>query len=131
VTEKIKQLWIQQARKTHTFETKMDILKRIDNGEGHGEIACSLGLSRSTVSTVVKNKNKIMEYVKSAGSLQSVMVNPKHGVLIYEMERLLKIWLDDQAQKRIPVNQAIISAEAKSLYDELKKRIGESVTYET
>jgi hypothetical protein len=33
--------------------------------------------------------------VKSAGNLQFVMVNPKRGVLIEEMERLLKIWLDD------------------------------------
>jgi hypothetical protein len=45
-----------RVHKTRTFETKMDILKRIDNGEGHGEIARSLGLSRSTVSTVVKNR---------------------------------------------------------------------------
>jgi len=46
-----------RARKTHSFETKLDILKRIDNGEGHGEIARSLGLSRSTVSTIAKNKS--------------------------------------------------------------------------
>jgi hypothetical protein len=98
----------------------MDILKSIDNGEGHGEIARSLGLSRSTVSTVVKTRYKVMECVKSAGNLQSVMVNPKRGVLIEEMERLLKIWLDDEAQKRIPVSQAIISAKAKSLYDDLE-----------
>jgi hypothetical protein len=38
-----------------------------------------------------------MEYVKSAGRLQAAMVSPKRGVLIEEMERLLKIWLDDQA----------------------------------
>jgi hypothetical protein len=46
----------------------MDILKCIDNG-GHVEIACSLGLSCSTVSTIIKNRDKIMEYVKSEGSL--------------------------------------------------------------
>jgi hypothetical protein len=59
------------------------------------------------------------------------MVNPKRGVLIEEMEHLLKIWLDDQAQKSIAVSQAIISTKAKSLYDDLKKRTGESVTDET
>jgi hypothetical protein len=32
----------------------MDILKRIDNEEGHRESARSLGLSRSAVSAVVK-----------------------------------------------------------------------------
>jgi hypothetical protein len=72
-----------------------------------------------------------MEYVKSAGILQSVMENLKRRVLVEEIKRLLKIWLDDQAQKLIPVSQDIISSKAKSLYDDLKKRIGESVRDET
>jgi hypothetical protein len=55
-----------------------------------------------------------MEHVKSAGSLQSIM-NPKQTVLIGEMEHLLKIWLDDQAQRHISVSQTIISAKVKSL----------------
>jgi DNA-binding NarL/FixJ family response regulator len=44
------------AHKTLSFEKKkkkLDILKRTDNGEGHGEIARSLGLSRSTVSILL------------------------------------------------------------------------------
>jgi transcriptional regulator len=80
-----------RAHKTHTFERELDILKCIDNGEGHGEIARSLGLSRSTVSTIAKNRVKIMEHVKSAGSLKSIMVNPKRSVVTEEMEHLLKI----------------------------------------
>jgi hypothetical protein len=48
--------------------------------------------------------------MKSAGSLQYEIVNSKRIVVISEMEHLLKIWLDDQAQKRIPISQAIISA---------------------
>jgi DNA-binding NarL/FixJ family response regulator len=37
----------------------MGILKRFDSGEGHGEIARLLGLSRSTVSTFVKIETKL------------------------------------------------------------------------
>jgi hypothetical protein len=47
-----------------------------------------------------------MEHVRSAGSLKSVMVNPKWSVVTKEIEHSLKIWLDDQAQRRIPVSQA-------------------------
>jgi hypothetical protein len=50
-----------------------------------------------------KKKVKIMEHVKNAGSLQSIMVNQIWSVLIEEMEHLLKIWLDDQTQRRISV----------------------------
>jgi FixJ family two-component response regulator len=88
-----------RAHKTLSFERKLDILKRIDNGEGHGEIARSLGLSRSTVSTIVKNRVKIMEHVKSVGSLKSIIVNPKRSVVTEEMEHVFIIWLDDQAQR--------------------------------
>jgi hypothetical protein len=38
------------------------------------------------MSITVKNIVKIMEHVKSAGSLQSIMVNPERSVLIEEME---------------------------------------------
>jgi hypothetical protein len=53
------------------------------------------------------------------------MVNPQRSVVTEEIEHVLKIWFDDQAQRRIPVSQAIISAKAKSLYYGLKKHMGD------
>jgi hypothetical protein len=64
--------------------------------------------------------------VKSAGSLNSIMVSPKRSVVTEEVEHLLKIWLDDQVHRCIPVSQAIISAKAKRLYYELKKHMRDS-----
>jgi hypothetical protein len=49
----------------------------------------------NSVELNIKNIVTVMEHAKSAGSLQSVMVNPKRTVLIKEVEHLLKIWLDD------------------------------------
>jgi hypothetical protein len=72
----------------------LDILKCIDSGEGHGEIACSLGLSCSTK----QNKRvKIIEHVKSAGTIQSIMENPKQSTVIGEMQHLLKTLVDEEA----------------------------------
>jgi hypothetical protein len=48
-----------------------------------------------------------MENVKSVGSLQSIMMNLKRSVLIEEMEDLLKIRLDDKAQRRILVSRPL------------------------
>jgi hypothetical protein len=104
-----------RAHKTHSFEIKVGILKHTDNRAGHGEIADLLWLPRSKMINYFKNIFKIMENVKSVGSLQSIMMNLKRSVLIEEMEDLLKIRLDDKAQRRILVSQAIISAEDKSL----------------
>jgi hypothetical protein len=58
-----------RSNETRSFETKLDILKHVDNAEGHGGRVRSLGLSRSTMSITGKNVVKIMEHVKSAGSL--------------------------------------------------------------
>jgi hypothetical protein len=91
-----------RAHKTYSFQTKLDILKHYVNREGHGEIARFFGLSCSTMSIAVKNIVKIVEHVKGAGSLQSVLVNPKRSVLIEEMEHLLKIWLDNPKVKHTP-----------------------------
>jgi hypothetical protein len=44
-----------RTHKTHMFEKKLHMLKHIDNGERHGVVARSSGLSRSTVSIIVKN----------------------------------------------------------------------------
>jgi hypothetical protein len=50
-------------------------------------------------------------------------------MVIEEMEHLLRIWVDDQVQRRIPVSQAIISAKAKILkcckvvYEEKKSAV--------
>jgi hypothetical protein len=41
---------------------------------------------------------------ETVGSLKSITVNPKWSVVTEEMEHLLKVWLDDQAQRCIPVS---------------------------
>jgi hypothetical protein len=79
------------------------------------------------VSTTAENRVKIVEQVKSAGTIQAILVNPKRSVVTQQMEHLLRIWLDDQAYRCRPVSQATTSANAKSLecykmpYEEKKK----------
>jgi hypothetical protein len=117
-----------QAHKTHSFERKLDILKRTDNGEGHRE-STFIGAVTFHSKYICKNRVKIVEHVRSASSLQSIVANPKQSVVIEQMEHLLKVWGEggDHAQRRIPVSQAITSAKAKSLkcykviYEETKK----------
>jgi transcriptional regulator len=72
---------IKQVHKTQLFETKLDVLKRTDNGEERGEVVRSLGLSRSTVSTNVENRVKVIEHMKISESLKSIMMNPKRSVM--------------------------------------------------
>ena len=59
------------------------------------DIAHSYKMSRSTTGTILKNKDKIMERVKSA---VLTIISKKRGKVVKEMEKLLIVWMQDQHQ---------------------------------
>ena len=50
---------VKRARKSLSLETKLDILKRNEFGEGSSAISRSLNLPQSTVATVLRNASSI------------------------------------------------------------------------
>ncbi|XP_069824074.1 tigger transposable element-derived protein 1-like [Dendropsophus ebraccatus] len=61
-----------KKRKAITMEVKLDIIKRYDKGERATDIGRSLGLSRSTVATIIKNKDRILEHVRRLGKFEAL-----------------------------------------------------------
>ena len=70
----------------------------IERGEKMIDIARSYNMNRSTIRTIVKNKDKIMEHVKSAVPIMSTIISKKHGKVMEEVEKLLSVWMQDQHQ---------------------------------
>ena len=62
------------------------------------------------VYSILKNKNKIKEYVQNCGNISSKIVSKRHGIVMDEMERSLSSWIDDQHQKDVPLSFSIISS---------------------
>ena len=114
-----------KKRKAVTMEVKLDIIKRSQKGERPTDIGRSLGLSRTTVATIIKDKERIMEHVKGSAPMKSTVITKQRSGLIIEMERLLVIWLEDQNQRRIPVSTMVIQEKAKRVFEVLKKEKGE------
>ncbi|XP_069611020.1 tigger transposable element-derived protein 1-like [Ranitomeya imitator] len=114
-----------KKRKAITMEVKVDIIRRSDKGETPTEIGRSLGLSRSTVATIIKDKDRILEHVKGSAPMKATVITKQRSGLIIEMERLLVLWLEDQNQRRIPVSFMVIQAKAKRLFEALKRQKGE------
>eukprot|EP00069_Balaena_mysticetus_P010247 bmy_06744T0 len=54
------------------------------------DVARSHNKNRSTTSTILKNKNKIMEHVKSAVPMMLTVISKKRGKVMEEMQKLLK-----------------------------------------
>lgn len=116
-----------RRRKTLSFATKLEIIQRIEKGETLASVGRAFDLRTSTISTIMKGKNRILDYIKNSGSLDSCIVTKRRGVVIEQTERLLKIWIDDCIRKNQNLSVADIKNKARNIYYELKKQIGEGV----
>ncbi|XP_045123812.1 tigger transposable element-derived protein 1-like [Portunus trituberculatus] len=101
------------------------IIKRSQKGETPTNIGRLLGLSRSTVATIIKDKEHIMEHVKGSAPMKVTVITKQRSGLIIEMERLLVLWLEEQNERRIPVSLLVIQEKAKRLFEALKEEKGE------
>ncbi|TEA42510.1 hypothetical protein DBR06_SOUSAS25010007, partial [Sousa chinensis] len=59
------------------------------------DVAHSYNMNHSTIGTILKNKDKIMEYVKSAVPMMLTIISKKHGKMMEEKEKLLSVWMQD------------------------------------
>jgi predicted transcriptional regulator len=115
-----------KSRKANTLEIKHEILCQHESRTKVNELASKCKLSYSTVSTILKDKEKYLKEVKSARPMQSTMIRKCDG-LIPEVEKLLIAWINDQAQRiHMPLNQVTISAKALSPFEMLKNRGGQT-----
>ena len=113
-----------KKRKAISMKVKLDIIKRSKNGETPTNIGRSLSFSRSTVATILKDKERIIKHVKGSAPMQATVITKQRSGLIIEMERLLVLWLEDQNQRRIPMSLMVIQEKAKRLFEALRKERG-------
>ena len=73
---------------------------------------------------ILKNKDKIMEHMKSVVLMMSIIIWKKRGKAT-EMEKRLNVWMQDPHWCRVPLSLMLIQEKAKSLYEDLKKKHGE------
>lgn len=111
---------VKRARKSLSLETKLDILKRNEFGEGSSAISRSLNLPQSTVATVLRNASSIKEAAANASSLQVKLLTKHREPIMDRMEGLLKIWIDSQTRQHAPLSFSIISEKALSIIETLK-----------
>ena len=79
-------------------------------------------MNHSTICMILKNK--IVGHVKSTVPMMSVILITlkKLGKVIEELEKLLRVRVQDQHQCRVPLSLMMIQEKAKSLHEDLKKK---------
>ncbi|XP_013913045.1 PREDICTED: tigger transposable element-derived protein 1-like, partial [Thamnophis sirtalis] len=116
-----------KKRKTINLDLKMKIIKAHDEGKKVNLIAQEEGLAHSTISTILKDKERIKKAIKGASGTDAIITRHRTG-LIHETEKLLLLWIEDQIQKRIPISLSLIQAKARSIFTTLKDRAGQECT---
>ena len=119
-----------KKRKAITMEVKLDIIKRSKNGKTPTKIGRSLDLSLSTVASILKDNERIIEHGKGSAHMKATVIIKQRDVLIIEKRKLLVLWLEDQNQRRIPVSLMVIQEKAKRMFEALKKKREESESEE-
>ncbi|XP_053570666.1 tigger transposable element-derived protein 1-like [Bombina bombina] len=114
-----------KCRKSITLDMKLKIIRLYDEGVIQAEIGRKLGFTRTTINTVMKNRQKIVAEVKSATPVNTT-TNRKRDSIVADMERLLILWIENQTTRYVPVNQAIIQSKALSLFNDQKAKKGEA-----
>lgn len=73
----------------------LDIVKRSEMREAATNIYRLLGLNRSTVAAIIKDKDHLLELMKISAPMKSTVIIKQRNGPIIEMERLL-LWVEDQ-----------------------------------
>lgn len=92
------------------------------NGEGANNIARAMGLAQFTVSTVIKNSANLKIARESSITLMAERVTRQREPIYEEMERLLKLWIDDLTRRRMPVSTTLVTTKALSIWEVLKEK---------
>ncbi|XP_033613726.1 COX assembly mitochondrial protein 2 homolog isoform X1 [Fukomys damarensis] len=117
-----------KRRKAITLEMKLKIIAQHEGGKPVMVISRELGLSQSTISTILKDKKRISDAVKSSASIKSTVITKKRAGPIDDMEKLLVEWIEEQIQNRIPLSLLMIQAKARSLFNMLKEHADPAYT---
>jgi hypothetical protein len=112
-----------KKRKVITLDTKLDIIKRFDNGQSKTSVSRALGLNESTVRLILSKSNEYKEQGKGASTSFSMQCTRNRSSILVEMEDLLITWLEDCNQKRIQIGTNNITVKVLSLFSSLKENI--------
>ncbi|XP_061388963.1 tigger transposable element-derived protein 1-like [Musca vetustissima] len=103
---------IKLKRKAISLETKIKILDRLRNGDGSTALGKTFGLTEATIRTIKKNEIAIRQSVISETYLSVKSSSYTRDAVKEKMEKTLIIWLEENAQKRIPVDGNNIKQQA-------------------
>ncbi|XP_051819411.1 activating transcription factor 7-interacting protein 2 isoform X1 [Antechinus flavipes] len=101
-----------------TIEQKKEIIMKYEHGSCVSKLSAEYKMPRTTVSSIVKNK----EAIKGASVARGVKaVTRQRSQTLEEVEKLLYIWINEKQLAGDSISEALICKKAKQLHTDLLK----------
>jgi len=101
-----------------TIEVKKEIISKFEGGTRVTDLATQYGMAKSTISSILKNKNVLKEVNVAKGATILAVNRPP---VIEQVEKLLLVWINEKQLAGDSISEAIICEKAKRLHDDLKQ----------
>ncbi|GFS60705.1 hypothetical protein TNCV_4259481 [Trichonephila clavipes] len=87
----------------------MQVIRRLDTGESQSQFGAALNLVTSTISTTLKNKEKILSSATATTTSFATRITRSRNDKIEEMEKRLSTWSYNEIEHNMPLNQVLVS----------------------
>ncbi|XP_017772781.1 PREDICTED: uncharacterized protein LOC108559909 isoform X4 [Nicrophorus vespilloides] len=99
-----------------TIEMKKELIAKWESGVRLSDLALQYGMAKSTISTILKNK----EAIKAADVAKGVKtLTSKRSQAMEEVEKRLMVWIKDK--QLLGVSEAFICEKARQMYGDITK----------
>lgn len=113
-----------KIRKSISLDTKMLVITRMESGEKRASVCRSLTLAPTTVSTIMRNAEKIKKSAQQTSKFSSKYVAYTRSPVMEKMEQILTRWVFGLNQRGITPSINTIAKQAKSIFDDLQRKEG-------
>ncbi|KAL1768155.1 tigger transposable element-derived protein 2 [Sigmodon hispidus] len=103
-----------------TIKDKLDIIKKLEEGNSFKRLSVVYGIGESTVRDIKKNKDRIINYANSSDPTCGVSKRKSMKSSTYEeLDRVMIEWFNQQKTDGIPVSGTVCAKQAKFFFDAL------------
>lgn len=98
-----------------TLKDKLEVLKRLDNGESASKLAVEFGVGNSTITDWKKNRSKIEQFCISTTSKCTESRQTAKTTPLDKLDSALFVWFSQEREKGTPISGPLIKEKALKL----------------
>ncbi|UYV83478.1 hypothetical protein LAZ67_23001151 [Cordylochernes scorpioides] len=117
-------------RKVISLETKIEISDRLRKGDRVIDVAKSYSMNEATIRTIRTNENTIRKSVAAGNTTSMGTTSYTRNIAMEKIEQALMLWIEDQTQKRVPIDTGAITNKALRIYEKIVEQLSSSSSTE-